>query len=100
VYAYPARHYDLWRRELPEAKLPWDAFGENFTTEGLLEDEVWIGDRHRVGTTELVVRQPRMPCYTLGIVSIDPTWSSVSSRAVGAGSISLSNEMGKWAPGV
>jgi MOSC domain-containing protein YiiM len=67
VYVYPAEHYDFWRRELPEAELPWGAFGENFTTEGLVEDEVWIGDRYRVGTTELVVTQPRMPCYKLGI---------------------------------
>jgi MOSC domain-containing protein YiiM len=67
VYVFPAEHYDFWRRELPEAELPWGAFGENFTTEGLLEDEVWIGDRYRVGTTELVVTQPRMPCYKLGI---------------------------------
>ena len=67
VYAYPAEHYDFWRRELPNAELTWGAFGENFTTEGLLEDEVWIGDRYRVGTTELVVTQPRMPCYKLAI---------------------------------
>ncbi len=67
VYVYPAEHYDFWRRELPAVELPWGAFGENFTTEGLLEDEVWIGDRYRVGTTELVVTQPRMPCYKLGI---------------------------------
>lgn len=67
VYVYPAEHYDFWRRELPEMELPWGAFGENVTTEGLLEDDVWIGDRFRVGTTELVVTQPRMPCYKLGI---------------------------------
>jgi MOSC domain-containing protein YiiM len=67
VYAYPAEHYDYWRRELPDTELPWGAFGENFTTEGLLEDEVWIGDRYRVSTVELVVTQPRMPCYKLAI---------------------------------
>lgn len=67
VYAYPAEHYDFWRRELPDAEFAWGAFGENFTTEGLLEDEVWIGDRYRVGTTELVVTQPRMPCYKLAV---------------------------------
>jgi MOSC domain-containing protein YiiM len=67
VYAYPAEHYDFWRRELPDEELPWGAFGENLTTEGLLEDEVWIGDRYRVGTTELVVTQPRMPCYKLAV---------------------------------
>ena len=67
VYAYPAEHYNFWRRELGDAELSWGAFGENFTTEGLLEDEVWIGDRYRVGTVELVVTQPRMPCYKLAI---------------------------------
>jgi MOSC domain-containing protein YiiM len=67
VYAYPAEHYDFWRRELPDADLPWGAFGENLTTEGLLEDEAWIGDRYKVGTAELVVTQPRMPCYKLAI---------------------------------
>jgi MOSC domain-containing protein YiiM len=67
VYAYPAEHYDFWRRELPDEELPWGAFGENLTPEGLLEDEVWIGDRYRVGTTELVVTQPRMPCYKLAV---------------------------------
>jgi MOSC domain-containing protein YiiM len=67
VYAYPVEHYDFWRRELPDVELPWGAFGENLTTEGLLEDEVWIGDRYRVGTTEFVVTQPRTPCYKLAI---------------------------------
>jgi MOSC domain-containing protein YiiM len=67
VYAYPAEHYDFWRRELPGEALPWGSFGENFTTEGLVEDEVWIGDRYRVGTVELVVTQPRMPCYKLAL---------------------------------
>jgi len=67
VYAYPSEHYHFWSRELPDAELPWGAFGENLTTEGLLEDEVWIGDRYRVGTAELVVTQPRMPCYKLGM---------------------------------
>ncbi|MEP6609963.1 MAG: MOSC domain-containing protein [Burkholderiaceae bacterium] len=67
VYAYPLEHYDFWRRELPAAEMPWGAFGENLTTGGLLEDEVWIGDRYRIGTAELVVTQPRMPCYKLAI---------------------------------
>lgn len=67
VYAYPAEHYASWRLELTDSELTWGAFGENFTTEGLLEDEVCIGDRYRVGTAELLVTQPRMPCYKLGI---------------------------------
>jgi len=67
VYVYPSEHYDYWRRELPGMDLPWGAFGENFTTEGLLEEDVRIGDRLQVGSAEFVVTQPRMPCYKLGI---------------------------------
>ena len=67
VYVYPAEHYDYWRRELPGMDLPWGAFGENFTTEGLLEGDVKIGDRFRVGSAEFRVTQPRMPCYKLGV---------------------------------
>lgn len=67
VYVYPAEHYAYWRVELPAAALPWGAFGENLTTEGLREETTYAGDRFRIGTTELVVTQPRMPCYKLGI---------------------------------
>ena len=67
VYVYPKEHYEYWRQKLPNMKLPWGMFGENFTTEGLLEDAVRIGDRFRVGTAELKVTQPRLPCYKLGI---------------------------------
>ena len=67
VYAYPSEHYAYWARELPGVDLPGGAFGENFTTEGLLERDVRIGDRFRAGSAELVVTDPRMPCYTLGV---------------------------------
>ena len=67
VYAYPSEHYAFWRAELPGMDLPWGVFGENFTTEGLLETAVYIGDRFRIGETEVMVTEPRMPCYKLGI---------------------------------
>ena len=67
VYAYPAEHYEYWRNEFPRMELPYGMFGENFTTEGLLEKEVNIGDRFRVGGAEVVVTEPRVPCYKLGI---------------------------------
>src|SRR4029077_11440943 len=67
VYAYPSEHYGYWRTELPGMDLPSGMFGENFTTEGLLEDAVYIGDRFRIGKTEVMVTEPRMPCYKLGI---------------------------------
>ncbi|QKQ72044.1 MOSC domain-containing protein [Nostoc sp. TCL240-02] len=65
VYAYPFEHYDYWRRKLPDIDLPWGMFGENLTTVGLLEDDVNIGDRFQIGSAEVMVTQPRMPCYKL-----------------------------------
>jgi MOSC domain-containing protein YiiM len=65
VYAYPSEHYEYWQRQLPGMDLPWGIFGENFTTVGLSEDELHVGDRFRIGSSTLMVRQPRMPCYKL-----------------------------------
>jgi MOSC domain-containing protein YiiM len=67
VYVYPGEHYAYWSEQLPDMALPWGAFGENLTTEGLLEDNVMIGDRLRAGSAEFVVTQPRLPCFKLGI---------------------------------
>lgn len=67
VYAYPSEHYAFWHTELPGSNLPWGMFGENFTTEGLFESDLHVGDRLRVGTAIIMVRQPRVPCYKLGI---------------------------------
>lgn len=67
VYVYPSEHYDFWKGELPDMELPWGMFGENFSTVGLRETEVNIGDKFRVGSAEVMVTQPRMPCYKLGI---------------------------------
>jgi MOSC domain-containing protein YiiM len=67
VYCYPAEHYSYWRQQLPQIDFTPGIFGENLTTEGLLEDEVSIGDRFRVGSAVLQVTQPRMPCFKLGI---------------------------------
>ena len=67
VYVYPFEHYDYWRTELPDTDLTMGNFGENFTTTGLKEEELNIGDRFQIGSAELMVTQPRMPCYKLGI---------------------------------
>jgi MOSC domain-containing protein YiiM len=68
VYCYPIEHYDYWRAQLPGRALPTGVFGENLTIEGLpSEDAVYIGDRFSVGSAEVVVTQPRLPCYKLGI---------------------------------
>jgi len=67
VYAYPAEHYAYWHSEFPDTALPWGMFGENLTTEGLREDALQVGDRLRIGSTEVIVTQPRMPCFKLGL---------------------------------
>ena len=67
VYAYPGEHYAYWRKELPDHDLPWGSFGENFTVEGVDEEAMYIGDEFRIGTAKLVVTEPRMPCFKLGI---------------------------------
>jgi MOSC domain-containing protein YiiM len=71
VYCYSLAHYEYWRKELPGRELPMGMFGENFTVDGgpdePLEETVHLGDRFSVGTAEVVVTQPRLPCYKLGI---------------------------------
>ena len=67
VYVYPHEHYAFWRAELPGVELGFGQFGENLTSEGLLESEVSIGDRLRIGSAELQVTQPRVPCFKLGL---------------------------------
>ena len=65
VYAYPSEHYPFWRQEIPDVDLPWGMFGENLTTAGLSEDELHVGDRLQIGSSIVMVRQPRTPCYKL-----------------------------------
>jgi MOSC domain-containing protein YiiM len=67
VYAYPSEHYPFWKKELPGVDLPWGAVGENLTTSGLLETDVCLGDRFTIGTAEVVVTQPRLPCFKLNL---------------------------------
>ena len=67
VYAYPSEHHAFWRGELPATQFPCGMFGENFTTEGLLEGDLHIGDRLQIGSAVIVVRQPRIPCQKLAV---------------------------------
>lgn len=74
VYAFPIEHYESWRIALPESEFePLGAFGENLTTSGLLEEGMIVGSRFRCGDVELVVTEPRMPCFKLGIRLGDKT---------------------------
>lgn len=67
VYCYPLTHYDYWKKELPGIELPMGMFGENFTFDEFVEESIYLGNRYSVGSAEVVVAQPRLPCYKLGI---------------------------------
>lgn len=77
VYCYPLAHYEYWRKELSGREVSMAMFGENFTvdfstsvastSEGLPEESVHLGDRFSVGSAEVIVTQPRLPCYKLGV---------------------------------
>jgi MOSC domain-containing protein YiiM len=67
VYSYPTEHYDYWRKQFPNVDLMMGMFGENFSTEGSMEDIVNIGDKFQIGSAKIMATQPRMPCYKLGI---------------------------------
>jgi MOSC domain-containing protein YiiM len=67
VYAYPSEHYEFWHKVYPNIIMPNGMFGENFTTEGLMESEVNVGDVFRIGSAKVIATQPRMPCYKLGV---------------------------------
>jgi MOSC domain-containing protein YiiM len=98
VYAYPAEHYNDWQTQLGR-DLSSGAFGENLTTEGLTEDSVHIGDEFRVGTALLVVTQPRMPCFKLGIRFGDPTIVKTFLKAGRPGIYFGVREEGEIGPG-
>lgn len=67
VYVYPHEHYDFWQKEIPDKELEDSQFGENLNAEGLLETDIFIGDRLGIGSAEFVVTEPRMPCYKLAL---------------------------------
>jgi MOSC domain-containing protein YiiM len=102
VYCYPVEHYTYWQKKLPGRDLPLGVFGENFTTEGMLEQDVHLGDRFAINDAEVVVTQPRLPCYKLGIrfQADDMVKKFLASRRIGfyvavtrEGSVAAGDEM-------
>lgn len=80
-YLYPLENYAYWQNQFPELKLEWGMFGENLTTEGLLEKDVRIGAIYRIGEALVQVSQPRQPCYKLGIRFSNPKMVKLFSNA-------------------
>jgi len=72
VFVYQIDSYHYWERELGRDDFTYGQFGENFTVEGLADDEVCIGDHYRIGEALFEVTQPRVTCYRVGIRMNDP----------------------------
>jgi len=72
VFVYQIDSYRYWERELGRHDFVYGQFGENFTVEGLADDEVCIGDRYQIGSATFEVTQPRVTCYRVGIRMNDP----------------------------
>jgi MOSC domain-containing protein YiiM len=107
VYVYPSENYPFWKTHFPEKKLEWGSFGENLTTEGLLEDCVRIGDKLFTGSAEFQVTQPRMPCYKLGLkfntqailkTFLDSRRSGFYLRVLKEGTVKSGDSI-QWIPG-
>ena len=82
---YQIEAYRYWERELGRNDFEYGQFGENFTVEGLPDDEVCIGDRYRIGTAVFEVTQPRVTCYRLGIRMNNPADGGTACFASQAG---------------
>src|SRR5262245_42907394 len=72
VFVYQMDSYSYWERFLGRHDFTFGQFGENFTVEGLFDEEVCIGDRYRIGDAVFEVTQPRVTCYRVGIRMNDP----------------------------
>jgi MOSC domain-containing protein YiiM len=85
AYVYPSEHYPYFRDLLRRPDLSPGFFGENLTTEGLLEDEVRVGEIFRVGTAVVEVTTPRSPCFKLGARAGSPAFLAtfLNSRRLG-----------------
>jgi MOSC domain-containing protein YiiM len=72
VFVYQIESYRYWQQQLKRDDFEYGQFGENFTVQGLADDQVCIGDQYRIGEAEFEVTQPRVTCYRVGIRMSDP----------------------------
>src|SRR5262249_17503040 len=77
VYCYQIDAYHYWEKQLSRSDFSYGQFGENFTLEGLADDQVCIGDRYRIGSALFEVTQPRVTCYRVGIRMNEPRMAAL-----------------------
>jgi MOSC domain-containing protein YiiM len=81
VFVYQIDSYRYWQRRLGRSDLSYGQFGENFTFDGLSDDEACIDDRYRIGGAVFEVTQPRVTCYRVGIRMNEPQMAALLRRA-------------------
>ena len=108
VLVYQMDSYRYWQEYLKRDDFTYGQFGENFTVDGLADDEVCIGDRYRIGSAVFEVTQPRVTCYRVGLRLGEPQMAAllVSHRRPGfylrvltEGEVQAGDEIAKVAPG-
>jgi MOSC domain-containing protein YiiM len=77
VLVYQIASYGYWQEQLGRDDFSYGQFGENFTIEGMADDEVCIGDRYRIGEAEFEVTQPRVTCYRVGLRMDEPRMAAL-----------------------
>ena len=77
VFVYQTDSYRYWEKQLGRNDFTFGQFGENFTVDGLADDEVCIGDRYRIGSALFEVTQPRVTCYRVGIRMNEPRMAAL-----------------------
>ncbi len=77
MFVYQVESYRYWEQQLDRHDLTYGQFGENFTVEGLADDEVCIGDRYQIGEAAFEVTQPRVTCYRVGVRMDEPRMPSL-----------------------
>ena len=98
VYVYQLGSYRYWREQLQRDDFVFGQFGENFTVDGLDDDEVCIGDRYRIGSALFEVSQPRVTCYRVGIRMDEPRMPALLTGTVAPASTSASSKKAKVQP--
>ena len=100
AYAYTVENYRYWANELGRTNFaPAGQFGENFTVEGMPDDEIWIGDVFRIGRALVEVTQPRVPCFKLGIRMGIPDFQKQFAQSCRVGFYLRVLEEGEVGPG-
>src|SRR6516164_2866461 len=108
VFVYQIDSYRYWQRQLSRSDFTYGQFGENFTVDGMSDDEVCIGDRYRIGEAEFEVTQPRVTCYRVGLRLGEPRLPALLvshhrpgfyMRVIREGNIQAGNQIVKTAAG-